>query len=397
MKGVLRTAVLLAASAALTSACGTETEPPGPAAKLEAASSRTGSGVVNTTLRDSLAVRVLDANGRPVPAVEVHWGTYASGGQVSPRVALTDVKGIARAALTLGTRAGAQYAFAEVLTVEGPREVEFAYEVLAGPTVTLRVAPDGSLLVPKETRQLSAVRTDAYGNLITGRALTWSTSNAAVATVDQNGVVTAVAPGSADIQASSEGQTSSARVAVASAIAEDLFNTNTPGLYTQYSDIAASWSVAGGVMTASGPGKQSHLIRNDLLFRDGWVEAEMDRADEGGLVLRFRDAGNLYLLAIRDDGSLLGTRNLELFKRVNGQFQLIQYGRDISWPRGTVKTVRFEVVGSRLRGYVDGVVVIEDTDSSISTAGAAGMRYHDVPEDVRTDEARYLTLRAAGQ
>jgi hypothetical protein len=42
-------------------------------------------------------------------------------------------------------------------------------------------------------------------------------------------------------------------------------------------------------MTASGPGKQSQLIRDDASIRDGYVQAEMDRADEGGLVIRLAD------------------------------------------------------------------------------------------------------------
>jgi len=45
---------------------------------------------------------------------------------------------------------------------------------------------------------------NSTGDSITGRTPTWTTSSAAVATVDQNGVITAVAPGSVEIVASAD-------------------------------------------------------------------------------------------------------------------------------------------------------------------------------------------------
>jgi hypothetical protein len=54
--------------------------------------------------------------------------------------------------------------------------------------------------------------------------------------------------------------------------------------------------------------------------------------------------------------------------------------------------VRFEAVGTELRAYVDGVLVITATRDAVSRAGAVGMQYHEVPEDTRSDLARYLSL-----
>ena len=398
MKGAFRAPVLLVATAALMTACSTESEPPGPPARIAAVSDRTGDAITGAELEDSLVVRVFDANDRAVPGAEVSWGAQG-GGSVSPSVSLTDSKGRARTSWTLGTRTGPQLAMAQVLTVDGPQDVIFTYDAAPGAATSLRVTPEVTFLLAGETRQLAAVATDRFGNAFAGRSATWSTSSAAVATVSQSGLVTAVGPGTAEITVRSEERIETARVTVAAGrAAEDLFNTSTPGLYTQYADVQAQWVIANGVLTASGAGKQSHFVRNDVSFRDGWVEAEMDRADEGGLVLRFRDSGTLYLLAIRDDGSVLGFRNLELFRRVNGQFELLEFGKNITWPRGSIRTVRFEAVGSRLRGYVNGELVIEATDAAITGAGAAGMRFHDVPEDdPTTDQARYLTLRMAWQ
>lgn len=66
-----------------------------------------------------------------------------------------------------------------------------------------------------QTTQATATTKDASGNVLTGRAITWSSSNQGVATVTATtGLVTAVSAGSASIMATSEGQSGSATVAV---------------------------------------------------------------------------------------------------------------------------------------------------------------------------------------
>ena len=65
-----------------------------------------------------------------------------------------------------------------------------------------------------QTTQATAVVRDADGNVLTGRTITWSSDNTAVATVSVSGVVTAVAAGSAQIRATSGGQTGSAALTV---------------------------------------------------------------------------------------------------------------------------------------------------------------------------------------
>jgi hypothetical protein len=58
--------------------------------------------------------------------------------------------------------------------------------------------------VPGDETQLVATLRDAAGVELTGRTITWSSSSEGVATVTQSGLVTAVAPGSATITATSE-------------------------------------------------------------------------------------------------------------------------------------------------------------------------------------------------
>ncbi|HLL84573.1 MAG TPA: Ig-like domain-containing protein [Longimicrobium sp.] len=394
MTRTLRVQLVIAASAALLGGCksGTDSEPVGPAAKLVAASDTTGSAVAGPTVETLLTVQVVDANNRGVAGATVTWATV-DGGAVTPAQSLTDDRGRAQATWRLTSRVGSQRVIAQTLTPAGAQGVQFRYIVAAGATASIGIAPEGGFMVPGETRQLSVQAADAFGNPTSDRPVVWASSNLAVASVDSRGKVTAVGAGTASVTATIEGKIAAVQVRVTNG---DLFDAPTLGLYTHYSDVPATWSVQNGAAVATGGGKQSHMVRNDVRFRDGWVEAEIDRADEGGLVLRFVDPNNLYLLAIRDDGSLLGFRNIEIFKRVGGQFQLITFGININWPRGTVKTVRFDAVGSTLRAYVDGVLLVEASDASIQGTGAIGMRYHDVPEDIQTDMARYLTLRWSG-
>jgi uncharacterized protein YjdB len=55
---------------------------------------------------------------------------------------------------------------------------------------------------------------DASNNVLTGRAITWTSSNTAVATVNSSGLVTTLTAGSATITATSESQSGSAALTV---------------------------------------------------------------------------------------------------------------------------------------------------------------------------------------
>lgn len=69
---------------------------------------------------------------------------------------------------------------------------------------TVEVDPPSSEISVGETVQLQASARDALGNVLGGRTATWSTSNAAVATVDANGLVEGVRAGEVQITAAVE-------------------------------------------------------------------------------------------------------------------------------------------------------------------------------------------------
>jgi len=88
----------------------------------------------------------------------------------------------------------------------------------AGPTssavASVLVSPAAGDLAVGETMQLTVTLKDAAGSRLTGRLVTWESSNPGVATVSNSGLVTGVAPGQVTITASSEGTGGRAAISV---------------------------------------------------------------------------------------------------------------------------------------------------------------------------------------
>lgn len=83
------------------------------------------------------------------------------------------------------------------------------------PVATVTVTPSPATVAAGEATQLAATLRDASNTVLTARTVTWSTSNAAIATVSSSGLVTGIAAlGPVSITASSEGKSGSAAVTV---------------------------------------------------------------------------------------------------------------------------------------------------------------------------------------
>ena len=82
------------------------------------------------------------------------------------------------------------------------------------PVATVSVSPASSSLLIGATAQLSVVTRDSSNNVVTGRVITWSSSNSSVCRVSTSGLVTAVAAGSATITATSETKAGTAAITV---------------------------------------------------------------------------------------------------------------------------------------------------------------------------------------
>lgn len=111
---------------------------------------------------------------------------------------------------------------------EGQARIVAAYEVLADTLIVtveqlvadVVVEPDFASIEVGEVFQFEARVEDANGNELSGRTVTWSSTNADVATVDQTGLARGEADGSAGIRAEVEGVIGSATLRVTGQIVE---------------------------------------------------------------------------------------------------------------------------------------------------------------------------------
>ena len=99
------------------------------------------------------------------------------------------------------------------VTIEGKIATATITVELLG-VATISVSPQNGFVQVGGTLQLSALLRDASGSTILGRAVSWSSSDQTKATVDLNGVVTGIAPGTVTITATAEGKTGTAPVTV---------------------------------------------------------------------------------------------------------------------------------------------------------------------------------------
>jgi uncharacterized protein YjdB len=86
--------------------------------------------------------------------------------------------------------------------------------VIQAPVATVTIQPPSASVTAGKTSQLTATLKDANGNTLTGRTITWSSSNTNAATVSSTGLVTAVAVGTTVITATSEGKSGTSNVTV---------------------------------------------------------------------------------------------------------------------------------------------------------------------------------------
>jgi len=82
------------------------------------------------------------------------------------------------------------------------------------PVASVTVTPASASVQVGQTVQLTATPRDANGNALSGRAVTWSSTNTTVATVSGTGLVRGATAGSATITATSEGQSGTSAVTV---------------------------------------------------------------------------------------------------------------------------------------------------------------------------------------
>jgi uncharacterized protein YjdB len=158
-----------------------------------------GTATITVGQTANLDAQTLDANNNVLTGRTITWSTSNTGvATVSQTGAVT---GVAAGTATI------------TATSEG-KSGTATVTVTAVPVATVTVAPPTLSLQVGQTGTLAATTRDAANNVLTGRTVTWASSNTGVATVAPNGTVTAAAPGTATITATSEGKSGTATVTV---------------------------------------------------------------------------------------------------------------------------------------------------------------------------------------
>lgn len=101
----------------------------------------------------------------------------------------------------------------EYIPLVDNRTLPIKFRIETGIAKQVVVSPDSADIGPGETQQFTATVQDLHGNPL-ACAVTWSSSNTAVATVDANGLATGVAPGSTTITATCQAASGSATLTV---------------------------------------------------------------------------------------------------------------------------------------------------------------------------------------
>jgi uncharacterized protein YjdB len=174
----------------------TLTVTPAPVAAIAVSLTSSQISAVETTQASAV---LTDAQGRPLTGRTVTW---TSSDDLIATVA-TD-------GLVTAVSAGSAIISATSERISGAASLT----VTLAPVATVTVSPAPVTLVAGGTQQLSATLKDARDGPLTGRVVTWSSSSSAFATVDANGLVTAVAAGTTTITATSEGKAGTSTITV---------------------------------------------------------------------------------------------------------------------------------------------------------------------------------------
>lgn len=172
---------------------------------------------------DTMTLRAIPKgrSGAPVAGVEVEWTlgdtARASLAPDGDRALLT-----ARRAGAVAVTAAAQ---------EVAKSVDLA--ILAR-VASVELDVDSIALAEGAQRQFTATARDADGQVVTGRAVVWSSADPGVAHVGALGLVTAIRPGTVELRARVDGDTGRAKVVVSSDYDYDL-------TFTAWSGVGGEW------------------------------------------------------------------------------------------------------------------------------------------------------------
>jgi uncharacterized protein YjdB len=147
----------------------------------------------------ALVATVRDQAGNPMAGKTVAWSTSDA-----------NVATVQSSGTVTGVAAGNAIISASVEGKTGSTQLT----VMATPVATVTLSPPSAPVVAGQPAAMIIAIADRNGNALAGRRVTWSSSNTVVATVDANGALAALSPGTTTITALCEGITATAAVVV---------------------------------------------------------------------------------------------------------------------------------------------------------------------------------------
>lgn len=115
-----------------------------------------------------------------------------------------------------GTIIGASAGTATITATAEGKTAPSTITVTIIPIAAIAIAPGSAALLVGQSASLTAIATDANGNVLGGRPMTWKSADTTIASVSALGLVTAVGPGTTSVGATAEGKTGAAQVVVTS-------------------------------------------------------------------------------------------------------------------------------------------------------------------------------------
>ena len=156
-------------------------------------------GTLSIGQSSQLSARLKDAQGNIVAGRDVSWSSSD-----------TAIVTVSNAGMLTAISDGESTITASVEGVSG-----FATVTVSGaPVASISVSAQSASISVGQTQQLTASVSDAGGNILNDRIMSWTTSNEASATVSNAGLVTGIALGSSTITGTSEGKSATVVVEV---------------------------------------------------------------------------------------------------------------------------------------------------------------------------------------
>ena len=181
--------------------------------------SASAGGVTGTAAVPVIGVQRVDATPDSVSVIITQAAQLAVAVTADPGVTVTPTwvsRDTTLATVTSAGRVTAKSALGTtwVLATAEDQKDSVKVRVIPVPVATVAVTPAVWTLVAGQTVQLLATTKDSIGGLLTGRVITWTSSDTAKAVVGSGGLVTTKAAGAVTITATSEGKSAGAALTV---------------------------------------------------------------------------------------------------------------------------------------------------------------------------------------